>query len=705
MLEKTVVIFGSGIRGRKLLQDLRNEYIDVSYFCDNNEEKWGSYIDGIEVRKPNNVSLNDDHYIVIAIREAQGVREQILSLGVSEKNLVVREDLFCMNNIDYPNEVISDEVLLETRRKSQEDVDISYVFMGAEPKKYYADRIEEVSGNINYEIIPYNGGSLSELCHGENIIFLSADNYVQRGFVQKLLSMYKKYDSKCVVGSKVVDTKGQILSAGQIYWNDAVIENYLYGKKMSCCESDFVREVDGLTIDGLLLGREFLPLFSDCMQANNLVKFFVELHEQNVPVIYQPESIILKNESTYFQYRHISEYNMVPRNYFCYAKDCSRGRKHTLKNISFHKYKGYMLLVEGSVPRFDQTAAGRTIDQYIEIFQKLDMQVVLLASNYLKTQFYTQRYQQKGIFVIYGVEWHGNRKELLYQYLEDIKYAFFVWPHCSLEYINLVKEYDPNIVTSYYGGDIHYIRLKRQYELTNDVKFLEESQRVEKQEDDIINAVDYAGYPSYLEVEFLQKKFPERTIQYYPAFYYPDRELQIREATNKGLIFVGIFAHAPNTDGVLWFLQNVMPILKNYGYTDPVYIVGGMPTDEIIAYGDEQVIITGHVTDEELEHYYDISKVAIAPLRFGAGIKGKVLESLYRGVPMVTTDIGAESIEVESSGLVIANDAEAFAKKIWDLYRDDKMINECSRKGQKYAMDNFGENALKSLFQNQMAER
>lgn len=130
-----------------------------------------------------------------------------------------------------------------------------------------------------------------------------------------------------------------------------------------------------------------------------------------------------------------------------------------------------------------------------------------------------------------------------------------------------------------------------------------------------------------------------------------------------------------------------------------------MPTDEILAYGDDQVIVTGHVTDEELENYYEISRVAIAPLRFGAGIKGKVLESLYRGVPMVTTDIGAESIDVEDSGLVIANEAEAFAEKVWKLYCDDKMIDECSRRGQKYAMDNFGENALKSLFQSQMDER
>lgn len=705
MLEKTVVVFGSGIRGRKLLQDLRNEYIDVSYFCDNNEEKWGSYIDGIEVRKPNGVSLNNEHYIVIGIKEAEGVREQILSLGVSEKNLVTREDLYCMNNIDYPDDIIGDAIFLNPEGNDQENVEISYVFLGKGTKSYYADRIKEMSGNINFEMIPYHGGKLAELCHGEMIVFLVADNFVQRGFVQRLVSVYKNYGSKCVVGSKVVDKTGRILSAGQIYWKDGVIENYLYGKKMSCCESEFIREVDGLAIDGLLVGREYLPLFDECMQANNLARFFVELHDWNVPVVYQPESVILKNESTYFQYRHVSEYNTLPINYFCYAKDCTEGRKHTLKNISCHNYKGYMLLVEGSVPRFDQTAAGRTVDQYIEIFQKLGMQVVLLASNYLKTQFYTQRYQQKGIFVIYGVEWHGNRKELLYQYLGDIKYAFFVWPHCSLEYIKLVKEYDPNIITSYYGGDIHYIRLKRQYELTHDEKFLEESKRVEKQEDDIINAVDYTGYPSYLEVEFLKQKFPKRAIQYYPAFYYPDREIQIRNATNKGLIFVGIFAHAPNADGVLWFLQDVMPILKNFGYKDKVYIVGGVPTDEILAYGDDQVIVTGHVTDEELENYYEISRVAIAPLRFGAGIKGKVLESLYRGVPMVTTDIGAESIDVEDSGLVIANEAEAFAEKVWKLYCDDKMIDECSRRGQKYAMDNFGENALKSLFQSQMDER
>lgn len=702
MLDKTVVIFGSGIRGRRLLAELRNECIDVSYFCDNNDQRWGSYVDGIEVKKPNSVSLNNHHYIVIAIKQAEGVREQILSFGVSEENLVTEEEIFDMNSMDYPDVSIGNEDFQESENNEQKQVSVSYVILGKRIKKYYTDRLLKITKDVSCEIVLYKDGELSRRCHGEMIVFLASDNYVQQGFIQKLIATYEKYRKNCVAGSKVISEKGQILSAGQIYWKDGVIENYLNGKPISCCESDFIRQVDGLVLDGMLIGKEHLSLFDCCMQANDMVKFFVELRKKGIPVIYQPESVILKNRYPYFSYCRAFEYKDNSDDYEQYAKDCTNGRKHTLKNITANQCKGYMLLVENGVPKYDQTAANRTIDQYIDIFQKMDLQIILLASNYLKIQKYTQRYQQKGIFVIYGVQWHDNRKEMLSQYLEDVHYAFFVWPHCSLEYIQMVKQYNPAIVTSYYGGDIHYIRLRRQYELTKEPKLLEESQRVEKQEDEIIKTADYTGYPSLIEVEILRKKFPNRNIQYYPAFYYPQRELRQRKPENKGLLFVGIFAHAPNTDGVLWFLQSIMPYLRSYGFRDSVYIIGGFPTDEILAYEDDQVIVTGHVTDEELAHYYETCRIAIAPLRFGAGIKGKVLEALYEGIPVVTTDAGAESIDVEKSGLVIANEAEAFADEVWKLYDDNQRIAHCCELGQKYVMHDFGEDALKRLFANQM---
>lgn len=701
MIDKKVVLFGAGRLGRRYLEQLRNENIDVNHFCDNNEALWGTYLDGIEVRKPSNDALADC-YVVVAVKEDTGIKEQILSYGVEERNVLGLDSLENKNKLFITEASIAGSARMYMS-ECCEDAQISIVYLGNFPYKSSVEQLKKVCCEYKLDILINPRGKLTEICHTDKAIILAADDYVQPNFIDELLRTYEGNKGRCVVGSRVVDYEQNIISAGQIFWDDGIVENMYFGQKMSTCEVEYVREVNGLIVDGLLVAREQYDLFDRFLDKNDYYGFFCELKYQGIPAIYQPESIVMKNNQSIPRYAKISEYNIMPEHFDVNSERCTDGRKISLKSMSAKKFKGYMVLVEGTVPRFDQTAAGRTIDQYIEIFQKIGWQVVLLPSNYLKTYQYTQRYQQRGIWVIYGVEWHRERDKRFKQLLDDVSYVFCVWPHCSLEYLNIVKQYKPSVITSYYGGDIHYIRLQRQYELTNDSKYLEESKKFRKWEEDIIDTVDFAGFPSFLEVDYLKQQFPDKNIQYYPAFYYPTKNLVKRKKENRGLIFCGIFAHAPNTDGMLWFLQKILPMLNGFGFKDKVYVVGGLPTEELVAYGNEQVIVTGHVTDEELAEYYENSRVAIAPLRFGAGIKGKILEAMYKGIPMVTTDIGAESIKIEESGLTVANEEFEFAKAVWELYNDQTEIERKSQMGQNYTMKYFGENALKELFESQMS--
>lgn len=701
MINKKVVLFGAGRRGRNYLQQLRNEDIDVNHFCDNSESLWGTYLDGIEIRKPTYDALADC-YVIIAVKEDMGIKEQLLECGVEVANILDMETLEKKNKL-FITEISNSNNSRVCKNEYCEDAQISIVYLGDFPYASSVKQLKEVCSDYKLEIIVNPKSKLTEMCHADKAIILAHDDYVQPKFIENLIRTYEENDCKCVVGSKVVDFEQKIISAGQIYWSDGIAENMYFGQKMSICETEFVREVNGLIIDGILVGRKQFDLFDRFCDKNDYYGFFCELKHQGIPAIYQPESVVMKNSQNTPQYAQISEYNIMPEYFETNSESCVNGRNISLRKMSAKKYKGYMVLVEGTVPRYDQTAAGRTVDQYIEIFQKIGWQVVLLPSNYLKTYQYTQRYQQKGIWVIYGVEWHRERQERFKQLLDDVSYVFCVWPHCSLEYLNIIKEYKPSVTTSYYGGDIHYVRLQRQYELTNDEKYLEESKIFRKWEEEIVDTVDFAGFPSFLEVDYLKQQFPDKNIQYYPAFYYPTKKLTKRKKENSGLIFCGIFAHAPNTDGMLWFLQKVLPILNGFGFKDKVYVVGGLPTEELVAHGNEQVIVTGHVTDEELTAYYENARIAIAPLRFGAGIKGKILEAMNKGIPMVTTDVGAESIKVEEAGLTIANEEVEFAKAIWELYNNQAEIERKSEMGQNYTMKYFGEEALKGLFESQMA--
>ena len=146
----------------------------------------------------------------------------------------------------------------------------------------------------------------------------------------------------------------------------------------------------------------------------------------------------------------------------------------------------------------------------------------------------------------------------------------------------------------------------------------------------------------------------------------PERNLVER----KDLIFVAGFGHAPNVDAAIWLVRDVLPRVRLQLPDIRLALVGSNPTDEVKALADEHVAVTGFVTDDELAVRYLGARVAVAPLRFGGGMKGKVIEAMRFGLPCVTTSIGAQGLE-EADFLEVSDDPAAMAEKIVALVRDD----------------------------------
>jgi len=136
-----------------------------------------------------------------------------------------------------------------------------------------------------------------------------------------------------------------------------------------------------------------------------------------------------------------------------------------------------------------------------------------------------------------------------------------------------------------------------------------------------------------------------------------------------GLIFVGSWNHPPNGDAVTWFLDEVLPLVRVDLPEIDVHIVGSDQPAGLAA-GDPRVHCHGWV--EDLDSLYDMVRVAIAPLRFGSGIKGKIGEALSRGVPAVTTTVGAEGFRFTSGyELIVADTPQEFAAQVVRLHVDE----------------------------------
>ena len=142
-------------------------------------------------------------------------------------------------------------------------------------------------------------------------------------------------------------------------------------------------------------------------------------------------------------------------------------------------------------------------------------------------------------------------------------------------------------------------------------------------------------------------------------------------ADRSGLLFVAGFAHPPNVDAARWLVSEIMPLVWKRRPDATLFLVGSNPDRTVLSLASGRVQVTGWVSDEELANCYRRARVSVVPLRFGAGIKSKVVDSLRRGVPIVTTCIGAQGLPGLEQIAKVSNDPVELASGLLQLLESD----------------------------------
>ena len=181
------------------------------------------------------------------------------------------------------------------------------------------------------------------------------------------------------------------------------------------------------------------------------------------------------------------------------------------------------------------------------------------------------------------------------------------------------------------------------------------------------------------------------STKFYETYHLGDDELLTfpdlkYNANETALLYIGTLSWEANIDGLIWFYNEIWPLVKQRHPAIKLYIVGRNPDERLkaIAAKDAQIILTGFVKD--VEPYFQKSNLFITPLRFGSGIKVKVINALYRGIPCVTTAIGTEGLKTQDEVDIFSkNKPLDFANAIHTLLTDEKKWNEVSRRARETA--------------------
>lgn len=357
-----------------------------------------------------------------------------------------------------------------------------------------------------------------------------------------------------------------------------------------------------------------------------------------------------------------------------------------------------MLMLDFRIPRFDTDAGGRLTYAYIKLYTEMGIKVTLFVDNCYKSEPYATGLNKMGVEVLYGPQYYGNRELYLEKNLGRFDYVFVQRPHIWVKYEELILKYSKGKVI-YLDHDLHHVREMREYEITGDVSHKEEAEKWKDIEYGIFQKCDVGYVVGSYEEELIKAALPDVTVRSIPCQVYENEPKPAPKKWNdrKGLLFVGGFTHHPNEDGVLWFAENVYPkILERY--PDMIWhIAGSSVTEQITALASSNIIIDGFVSDERLNELYDSSRIVVVPLRYGAGVKGKVLEACHNAVPLVTTSIGAEGLPLEGV-CTIKNDAAEMAASIIGLYEDYNELTAMSERERQFIIENsMPDSALKII--------
>jgi glycosyltransferase involved in cell wall biosynthesis len=241
--------------------------------------------------------------------------------------------------------------------------------------------------------------------------------------------------------------------------------------------------------------------------------------------------------------------------------------------------------------------------------------------------------------------------------------------------------------------DVHFVRELREAELRKDGAARGAAIARRSRELGVYAQADTVVTVTRTDADVLAAHGMRRPIAVVPNIHGAHPEPPPPFASRSGLLFVGGFGHRPNVDAVRWFHAEVFPHVKAEIGDVRLFVVGSSPPDEILSLARPDVVVTGHVPSTT--PYLAACRVSVAPLRYGAGMKGKIGEALGHGLPVVSTSIGAEGMQLEDGvHALIADDPRGFAEKVVRLYLDPDLWSRVSENGRSHVDERYGPQAV-----------
>ena len=577
-------------------------------------------------------------------------------------------------------------------------------------------RLQEISGIRvlrNAENLGFVGScnAGAAMARGEFVLFLNNDTVVTAGWLEALLRVFDEAPDAGLVGARLVYPDGRLQEAGGIIFSDGSGWNYGRFEDPDDSRFAFRREADYCSGAAIVLRRElfeslgrFDSRYAPAYYEDTDLAFAVRA--AGLKVYYEPRSRVVHFEgvsagtdtgSGMKRYQLINHGKFVAK--WSEALRAQPAPGTAIHLAASHRARHRILIIDATTPAPDQDSGSLRMVNLMKVLRRNACHVVFMASNRAWVERYTQDLQALGVEVLYH-PFDSDPVALFRERGAEFDSILLSRHYVAAEFVGLARLYAPQARLVFDTVDLHYLREQRAAELEQREDLARIAAKTRSQEIGIMRECDVSLVVSPVEQEILAGDAPGVAVDVLSNVH-EIHGCRRPFDERRDLVFVGGFQHPPNSDAVIWFVGEILPRILESIPELRLHVIGSKVTGAIQALASEHVIVHGYI--EDIGPFMDSARISVAPLRYGAGVKGKVNMAMSYGLPVVATPIAVEGMHVRAGlDVSVAGDAAQFAEAVVALYRDRTLWARLSVNGLGNVRSHFSfeaaEKAVRRIF-------
>lgn len=464
---------------------------------------------------------------------------------------------------------------------------------------------------------------------GEFVLWLSDNVRLTRDSLRMLVETLAARPDAVAAVPQLTDGKHDIVAAGGVV-ADGVPLLRGRGARVDDPRFQHVERVPWAPLDGMLV-RAHLS------RSNTVEELAASAAREGATILYQPRAIGIADDVRF----------SLPAAY-----------TPQLREVPVYPVA---MVIDEHVPFQDRDAGSRRLSQILEVLSK-KMRVAFLSLDARPYEPYSERLRQQSVAVFLDADGDGFER---IPFDTDPEIVWIARADVAQRTIMRVRARFPRAKIIFDTVDLHFARLEAEERVVGERRNWEAYREIEAR---LARAADAVVVTTDSDARRLQPFGIESRVvgMYEPVSAYGFTSFESR----RGVLFLGNYAHAPNVDAASYLVRTVMP---HVWQTDPeitVTLAGSDPTREILRLKSGRVRIPGYVHD--LDQVFASHRVFVAPLRFGAGVKGKLVRAAAAGMPIVATPAAIEGT-LENGEAIVAATPEAFAQAILGVYKNAEL--------------------------------